>query len=85
MTLNLEEVLEVAHIAAIMGVEVDFDKWYNKQNNGYIQSTYNIAELALEFYLKHKDCKPEYWEERFNSEGSWDEIISKYIKNKLEN
>ncbi len=83
MTLETHEILEVAHIAAIMGVEIDFDKWYEKSNTGYTQCTYEIAELALKFYLENKDKSDEYWEQIRNEQGDWDEIISKYINNKL--
>ena len=44
MILETYEVLEVAHIAAIMGVEVDFDKWYDIRNNGYIAATETLSE-----------------------------------------
>lgn len=85
MILETHEVLEVAHIAAIMGVEVDFDEWYKKSNNGYVQCTYEIGELALQFYLENKDRSPEYWEEVRDEQGDWDEIVGNYIKNKLLN
>ena len=83
MTLETHEILEVAHIAAIMGVEIDFDKWYEKSNIGYVQCTYEIAELALQFYLENKNKSDEDWEQIRNEQGDWDEIISKYINNKL--
>jgi len=83
MTLETYEVLEVAHIAAIMGIEVDFDKWYDIRNNGYIAATETLSEWALEFYLKYKDVHDTYWEEIRDEQGDWDNIIVTFMENKI--
>jgi len=82
MILETHEVLEVAQIATIITHNIDFDKLYNLNNEGYIGTTHLISEWALEFYLKEKDTD---WQDRLETEGCWDDCIINYAKNKIEN
>ena len=84
MTLETHEVLEVAQIAAIMSDNGYIDYFYQKakdKEGGYIGVTYKIAEWALEFFLENRETN---WEEKLDTEGCWDDCITNYAKQKIE-
>lgn len=84
MTLEIEEIIEVAQIATIMSDENRFDYLYQiakDKEGGYIGVAYKIGKWALEFYLNNRDKD---WEAALDDEGCWDDIIINYTKQKID-
>lgn len=80
------DVLDVAHIAVIMGDNNMIDKLLDIKNLGYIAATQLIASWALEFHNKYKNFD---WELLYEENDEfpekvicWDDAIIYYAHEK---